>query len=135
LDRNALERAAMLHAIELSADVETQVRHEIKVGNAPVLALLRYAQAQAASSIVALTDVDPTKPDDVRARQNDVVCFRLICGWIKKIIDDGKDAEGSIAPSDREDFIEILGLDDDDEAQDFLNRGGFEGRSNTHSED
>lgn len=118
---NFENRAAALYAINLSAEIEVELAKDSRGG--PVLVLLALARAEAAEAIEMLADADPENPAEIRKQQNRIVCFRLICEWLNKIVADGYEADDELDEDDREDLADSVGLGPD-EADDAL-RFGF----------
>lgn len=108
-----LHRAAHLHAIQLSAEVEVQLNH-MKDGS-PLLALLAKGRQRAAAAIMGLADADPEEPKVIRALQNEIKCFDLIVEWLTAVVTDGKDADRELSEEDRELAEDITDAADDAE--------------------
>jgi leucyl aminopeptidase (aminopeptidase T) len=116
----ALDLAALNRAANLSATVAVQL--DANASASPLTALLAKAQRHAAEALVAMADVDPEKPADIRALQTDLRCFERILDWLKEIVAEGADAGDVLDMMNREDIAEVLGLNED-EADDVHDSG------------
>lgn len=120
MPNDPLERAALQHAVALSADIELQLKDKQKPGRAPVLELLLMARQRAAMAVLAIAQARPDQP--ILNLQNEVACFRLIVAWLSEIVAHGFDAAERLDEDDREDLALALGLSRD-EAEDLADDG------------
>src|ERR1700674_3124564 len=60
------------HAIALSRDIEAPMTARAAEGFRPLVVMLQLPRLEAAKAVVALCEVDPTRPEDIRALQNQV---------------------------------------------------------------
>lgn len=112
---DALSRAALDHAANLSVDIELQLKGG--GGKAPVLALLGKAQQAAAEAIVKMAEVDAEDPAAIRALQNDIKCFDRIVEWLSEIVADGFEAADILDAAAREHYADAILTEGDDESE------------------
>lgn len=114
------ERAAMQHALTLSADIEVQLTQV--AGGAPLVALLRKATRASAAGLLELATVAPNDAMKIATLQTDIRAYDRIIEWMRELVADGFDAEDALEMFERDDLVDAIGLSEGD-AQDALDRG------------
>lgn len=102
----AQDRAMLLIARELSADIEVQLS-DIQ-GGRPVVAILRRLRNEAAEAMVAITTVDAEKISAVRDLQRKVLMYDDFLRVAKEIIIEGIEADKLITADELEEFRDQL---------------------------
>lgn len=101
------------HAIALSRDIEEQMTARSAEGFRPLVVMLHMARLEAATAVVALCDIDPTKITKVRELQNQVARFRDLIRFTRKIVAAGLDAEHQVGDDDRAELEKLIAPPDD----------------------
>lgn len=101
-DRALLRRVSDYVDLELQFDKSASLR--------PVVTMLGMAREEAATAMVALSLIDPSKTEEIRSLQNVVVRFDDLVRWTRKIIAEGRDAEVEVESrgDSFEDVIDFL---------------------------
>jgi hypothetical protein len=108
------ERVALEHLVTASASIEVQLTS--KAEYEPLREVLARARDDAAEAMIALTTVDPTKVDDIRALQNRFGMYRTLVEHFRQIVTDGKDA-GRRLDDEREAELQQLILGNEEMAE------------------
>jgi hypothetical protein len=100
-------RLGLRRCMELSADVEVQLRDDVQ-GGRPVVAILQRARHEAAEAMVGLYAVDPYKPEDIWALKNKIARYDDLVRWLRDIVQTGIEADTQVNSEEREELIELL---------------------------
>jgi hypothetical protein len=103
---NPLETLAVAQMFAISMELETQLA--ATRGYRPVLAMLQLAKNEAAASLVALVNIAPTEAERIRDQQYEVKRFEKLCGWIKDVIEQGREADALLSEKEREELLDLL---------------------------
>lgn len=104
---DAVRHAVLKHLINVSAEVEVQLRHDID-GGAPILVMLAKARRRAAAAIVAFMDVPAEDADQIRKLQNDFKVYGMYVADIGEIIKAGRSADEELSQMERADLEEAI---------------------------
>jgi len=107
--QDPIERQALARMIELSADVELQIKQQKTAGFRPVLALLNRARERSAMALAALADA---APEDLRKLQNEIRIFQDLVNDLKWLLVAGREAAAEL---DQEAINELAAFIDNDE--------------------
>lgn len=118
-----LERiAALTETMRLSAAVEVEITSKAK--SEPLLVVLHSAKETAIAALDALVSVDPEKPAEIRALQNQVQRFLDMAGWLNQMLMDGLDAQHELNELQRQEAASFVMSEEDALALGISNEGG-----------
>ena len=106
---DAVERAAQLRAVRLSAEIEVALEGN---SNGPLLYLLDKGRERCAEAIAKLIEVHPTDEKNITALQVEIACFRRICDWLFEAVTEGAEADTELSAEARDDLRDVLGITD-----------------------
>lgn len=94
--------------VTLSADLEVQLDQQARAGYRPVVAMLVMARRHAATAMEGLVLCDAHDAKSVQSFQNEVRRYDDLVTWARKIIDDGRDADRTLAEEERAEISNLL---------------------------
>lgn len=100
----------MMQAASLSAEIELGV--SAKTG--PIMFLLASAHGEAVDAFMALSKVDPTKPELIRALQDDIRFYHETAQRLAHAVALGNQAMQALSPDDLQEMVETFSASDED---------------------
>lgn len=105
--KDPIEALANEQLFALAADLQVQL--EQGTGTRPVLWLLTEQRAKASTAMVKLVEVDATEIEAIRSLQNEIRLYGDLVTACQNLILRGREADRTIAESERSDMAEIIG--------------------------
>lgn len=106
MDQDVLTRLAKVRVIAMSEQLEALLAD--KRGGNIVVEVVNRLRDRAAESMTALSICDPTDINKVIIYQNEVKRYDEFFMCLRKIVQDGIEADRDLSQQDREDMIDIL---------------------------
>lgn len=100
-------RLAMMRIIKASAEIEAELRADIK-GSGPVLEILRRLRDRAAESMEKLVFTDAQDTKAILTWQNEVKRYDEWVEWVREIIREGIEINNRLDDEEREEMIDML---------------------------
>lgn len=80
--------------VDAAAALEVTFAHDPDL--TPIQAVLARARSEAASALQQLVCVDPLHTEEIRRLQNEARRYESLVGWLKEVMDGGKEAAGQL---------------------------------------
>lgn len=103
-----IEHVAKARVIALGMDVELQLEKTKKAGFQPVLFLLRNARGRAIEAMTKLALVDPTKAEDIRRLQLEIMLFDDMVESCREAVQRGHELNDRVTEEEREEINSLI---------------------------